>query len=199
MSKLHEIVGDILNIDNKKLKALYNSALFSPKDRKPNIIFDVTLKDLRKLDNITRNVKEIGYDSKNIHIVWIVNDIEIAKKLNQERDRTVPVEILIDTHRSVSQTMRAVVDMGEELKKYMDGDIVLAFNKVDVDNKIFDNELVKRKDEKSKFSKSDVGYIKNEDYVYIKKSGSPVQSIDSISKSTRDKISKSVPNNLSWV
>ena len=122
---LHQVVGDYFKIDNKRMKSLYTSILGANPENKPNIIFDVTLKDLTKLQNLTNAVKSIGYKSENIHIVWVVNDIEIAKKQNMMRDRRVPVEILINTHRGVSQTMNDIVNMGKTITRYMDGDIVL--------------------------------------------------------------------------
>lgn len=183
--KLHSIIGEYLNLPDKQRSALYTSVLTSAPDRKPNLIFDVTLSTLRKLENITRQVSELGYDKQNIHIVWTVNDIEIAKKQNAKRARTVPVEILVDTHRGASQTMFSIVNMGKDLKKYMDGDIVFAFNKIGVD---------------SDLEKSDLGgkWVKDSNYVYIKKSGKPVSDINSINNDIRQKIAKYVPKNISW-
>src|SRR6056300_1015341 len=123
VSKMHEIIGDYLNLDNKRMQAFYSSVITAHPDRKPNIIFDVTLKDLRKLQNITRQIKNIGYDPKMIHIVWVVNDIEVAVAQNAARARKVPVEILVNTHRGAAQTMGDIINMGNDLGKYMDGDI----------------------------------------------------------------------------
>ena len=64
-------------------------------DHKPNIIFDVTLKSLSILNQLTRSVLDMGYDKKNIHIVWVVNELETALQQNQERKRKVPKEILV--------------------------------------------------------------------------------------------------------
>ncbi len=161
VAQLHDIVANELNLSNKQQIRFFANALFQRADLKPNVIFDVTLKDLRKLDNITRVVQASGYEKKNIHIVWVVNDIEVAKaqNLNPDRGRVVPVEILINTHRGASQTMLDIVNMGSGLKKYMDGDIVFAFNKINVDG-----ELAK--------SKKGGSYIKDANYFYVKRAGS---------------------------
>jgi len=185
VSKMHEIIGDYLNLDDKRMKAFYTSVLTAPESRKPNIIFDVTLKDLRKLQNITNQVKNLGYDPKLIHIVWVVNDIEVAKKQNTMRDRMVPVEILINTHRGAAQTMGDIINMGSGISKYMDGDIVFAFNKVGVDSDL-------------KKSSKGGDYIKDSNYFYVKKSGKPVQSMANISREIRAKISTYVPKGVSW-
>jgi predicted kinase len=184
VAKLHEIIGDALQLDDKRKQALFASIMTAHPDRKPNLIFDVTLKDLRKLQNVTRQVKTLGYDNEKIHIVWIINDIEIAKKQNAERARQVPVEILVNTHRGASHTMHDIVNMGNDLKKYMDGDIVFAFNKVKVDSDV---------------AKSDKGgmYIKDAKYFYVKRAGKPVDETK-LNADIRAKISSYVPPSVSW-
>lgn len=185
VSKLHEIIGEYLGLDDKRVKFLYQSIISAAPDRKPNLIFDVTLKDLRKLENITRQVKTLGYANDKIHIIWVVNDIEIAKAQNAKRDRTVPVEILINTHRGVSATMNDIFQMGEQIKRYMDGDIVIAFNKVGVDS-----DLVK----------SDKGgsYVKDANYFYIKKAGKGMIPFDEIDADIKRKIAAYVPKGVVW-
>ena len=185
VAKMHEIVGEYLDLDNRIKKALYGGILLANPDRKPNIIFDVTLKDLRKLESLTRQAANLGYDKKNVHIVWVVNDIEVAKVQNSNRDRIVPVEILVNTHRGASQTMQDILNMGKSLKKYMDGDIVFAFNKVGVDANI---------------SKSGKGgmYIKDANYFYVKRSGKGVTPVAKLEKDLKRKIASYVPKPDSW-
>lgn len=185
VAKLHEIIGDALRLPDKRMQAFYTSVLTAADDRKPNIIFDVTLKDLRKLDNLTRQVSNIGYAKENVHIVWVVNDIEVAKAQNASRDRMVPVEILINTHRGASQTMLDVINMGKGLKKYMDGDIVFAFNKVGVDSDI------------SKTGKGGM-VITDANYFYVKRKGKPVTSQDKLAKDLKAKIQSYVPKSVDW-
>ena len=184
VAKLHDIIGTALNLDDKRKQILFTSIMTAAPDRKPNLIFDVTLKDLRKLQNITHQVKELGYDNEKIHIVWVINDIEIAKKQNVERSRQVPVEILVNTHRGASFTMHDIVNMGNDLKKYMDGDIVFAFNKVKVDSDV---------------AKSDKGgmYIKDAKYFYVKRSGKAVDQ-EKLTADLRAKISSYVPPSAVW-
>jgi hypothetical protein len=187
VAKLHQIVGDIMNLPNKKQSAFFAAALTAAPEDKPNIIFDVTLKDLRKLDNITRLVQQAGYDKKKTHIVWVVNDIEVAKKqnLDPKRGRVVPIEILVNTHRGASQTMLDIIKMGKGLKKYMDGDIVFAFNKINVDS-----DLV--------VGKKGGEYLKRAEYFYAKRSGEAALSLDKINKNVLNKISDYVPNADTW-
>lgn len=182
--QLHTIVGDVLGLDDKRKKALFASALTAPEDRKPNMIFDVTMKSLTQLQKYTMPLQKLGYKKENIHIVWVVNDIEIAKAQNMKRDRTVPVEILVGTHKGASQTMGEIVTMGNNLRKYMDGEIVFAFNKVGVD---------------SDLRKSGKGgsYIADANYVYIKRKGKSVDK-KKLTNDLKAKLSSYVPPNVDW-
>lgn len=182
--KLHTIIGDSLNLDNKKKSTMFASVLSAAPDRKPNLIFDVTLKSLSQLEKTTRPLEMLGYDKQNIHIVWVVNDIEVAKAQNQKRDRTVPVEILVNTHRGAAQTMGDIIKMGTDLRKYMDGDIIFAFNKVNVD---------------SELGVSDKGgsYVQRANYFYVKRAGKPVDR-EKLDADLKAKIAKYVPKNIDW-
>lgn len=185
VSKLHDIIGDYLRIPDRRTASLYRSIMLADKNRKPNLIFDVTLKDMRKLQNISRNVVDIGYDKSNIHIVWVVNDIEVAKRQNLSRSRSVPVEILINTHRGAAQTMGDILNMGKNLAKYMDGDIVFAFNKVGVDVEL---------DRSGKGGQ----YVTDANYFYVKRKGKSPTSIKDLSSDLKRKISSYVPKNVEW-
>ena len=188
VSKLHDIVADELNLSNKKMAAFFSTVMTQRPEDKPNVIFDVTLKDLRKLDNVTRLLQGASYPTKNIHIVWVVNDVEVAKTQNTDptRGRVVPVEILVNTHRGASQTMLDIVKMGKGLKKYMDGDITFAFNKIGVD---------------SDLQKSGKGgqFLKDALYFKVKESGKPPMKHQDIEKDILRKIQKYVPKGQDWV
>lgn len=182
--QLHNIVGDVLGLDDRRKKALFASALTAPEDRKPNMVFDVTMKSLTQLQKYTLPLQKLGYKKENIHIVWVVNDIEIAKAQNMKRDRTVPVEILVGTHKGASQTMGEIIQMGNGLRKYMDGELVFAFNKVGVD---------------SDLRKSGKGgsYIADANYVYIKRQGKSVDK-KKLTNDLKAKLSSYVPPNVDW-
>ena len=185
VSKLHGIIGDYLKLDKRVNKALYRGIMTAAPDRKPNLIFDVTLKDLQKLQNITRQVSQLGYDKQNIHIVWVVNDIEVAQKQNLARDRTVPPEILINTHRGAANTMGDIINMGKSLQRYMDGEIVFAFNKVGVD---------------ADLAKSGRGgsYVKDANYFYVKRKGKAPVSVKDLEDDIKRKIRAYVPKGVEW-
>jgi hypothetical protein len=129
--------------------------------------------------------------------VWVVNDIEVAKAQNKKRDRVVPTDILVNTHRGASATMNDIVNMGNGLKKYMDGDIVFAFNKVGVDS-----ELVKSGKSGKKIGmkgKTEGGqYLKDAEYFYVKRKGARAIPVAKLDKQIRMKISKYVPKGVEW-
>lgn len=182
--QLHTIIGDELKLDDKRKKALFASAFTAPEDRKPNMIFDVTMKSLTQLQKYTMPLQKLGYKKENIHIVWVVNDIEIAKAQNMKRDRTVPVEILVGTHKGASQTMSDIITMGNNIRKYMDGELVFAFNKVGVD---------------SDLRKSGKGgsYVADANYVYVKRKGKKVDK-KKLTNDLKSKLSSYVPPNVDW-
>ncbi len=160
---LHDIIGNELKLTSRYKSAAFMSILTAAEDRKPNIIFDVTLKDVAKLDSIARDVKKLGYKKENIHIVWVINDVSVAMEQNKNRSRVVPQDILLSAHRGVAMTMNDLVNGTIDINKYMDGDIWFVFNKKGVDTTIqksknggmslTDAELVKIKSSNSKIDK----------------------------------------------
>lgn len=209
VSLLHGIIGDELKLPDKEKRAFFSSIMTADPERKPNVIFDVTLKSLQKFDNLISNVTRLGYDKKNIHLVWIINDIEIALKQNAERDRFVKPEILINTHVGAQQTVADIIKLGDKISSYIDGDIVFAFNKVGVDTTYIkspkqsaDFKFLTTKNKKGETVKVDVsgggGYLKDANFFYIKKAGKPTTTFDKIDKDIRAKIKDYVPKGVEW-
>jgi hypothetical protein len=183
VSKLHDVVSS-LDIPDKKMKKVLTSVLAAAPDRKPNLIFDVTLKDLNKFYNTLRNVEEMGYWKKNISLVWVLNTIDVAQAQNKERSRVVPEEILLATHQGASYTMSEILKMSN-IKKYLDGDIYIAFNQAKIDSDI---------------EKSDNGgmYIKQADYIQLKEKGKSPIAFKDIKSDIIQKIQRYVPNANVW-
>ena len=197
VEQLHDIIANVLRVDKRKEQAFYRGVLAAPADRKPNIIFDMTLKSLDKLEKIARDASMLGYDKKNVHIVWVVNDIEVAKQQNQKRARTVPSEILVNTHRGAANTMGDIINMGSKLRKYMDGDIVFAFNKVGVDATLQKGSGAGRKIGMRGKTSGGIA-LKDANYFYVKRAGKNPTSVDKLDKEIRMKIKSYVPKNVDW-
>jgi predicted kinase len=164
---LHVLLSNELKITDRYEAALFSSILTAPKDRLPNLIFDVTLKDRKKFLEISELCKKLGYKKENINLVWVVNDIQIAMEQNANRSRTVPAEILEHTHLGASMTMKSLITDGENSRTYMDGDIVFAFNKAKIDSSVVKSE-------------KGGSYVAEANYVYIKRKGKPIPSLDKI-------------------
>lgn len=181
---LHNILMDMKIIGDMK-KNLYTSILAASPERKPNIIFDNTLKDIGKLYDITTNVIKLGYKKENIHLIWVINDIKVSTELNKNkiRGRVVPEDILISTHEGAALTIKKLIDM-KDLGKYLDGSIILVFNKKDQDTKI---------------RKSNNGgeYIEKANYVVVKKAGKPIDK-QKITQEVLDKIREYTPKINAW-
>lgn len=182
---LHDVLSNVYGIVKTNQKHIFTSVLAAASDRKPNLIFDVTLKDIKKLDDITRNAANMGYDKKNIHIVWVLNDVELSKQQNLERDRVVPDEVLLTTHEGVSITMARLMDMGASLTRYLDGDMYIAFNK--------------RGEDTLTIQSPDGGaYILDANYIQIKKKGDRIMNRAALSNEIRNKIRDYTPDTPSW-
>lgn len=199
VAKLHQLTTGIIS---KSKDVLFNSIAQAHPHRKPNLIFDVTLKDVKKLHTILSDVMRLGYTPESVHLVWIVNDIDIAKVQNSQRDRVVPSDILMDTHKGAALTMKSLLDGSLDVSKALNGDIWLTFNKfVMPGHKDNDTELEmsKNHDEeleviKNKGRKAGAKFVvKKGNYVRIKQSGQRAINWDNISKELLHKINAYVP------
>ena len=99
--KLHVLVRE-KGIKDKTLDMLLNGA---KKDRLPNILFDITMKDSNDISDVAPKLIDAGYDAKNIHLVWVLTDYKQAAKANKERDRVVPDKILFQSHQKAAMNM----------------------------------------------------------------------------------------------
>ena len=184
VSTLHTILDEELNVIDKRKLARYAGILMAPIDRKPNLIFDVTLKNLNKLRSISADIESLGYKKINTHLVWVINSYNVAIAQNKERSRQVPEEILMDTHRGAAQTAKDILDMGKDIKKYLDGDVWYAFNKRGVDSTI---------------AKSGKGgsYIKDANYIKVKSAGKGIDA-KKVTDDVVKKIAGYVPPSNYW-
>ena len=133
---LHKMVEG-LGFADIRTKDFFKSVLLAPKDRKPNIIFDVTLKDVQKLITISHMAQSAGYDARDISIVWVLDKVSVAMEKNAQRERTVPADVLLATHVGASMTMSKFVEDNASMRQYADGYFYLVFNSVGVDNPVY--------------------------------------------------------------
>lgn len=119
--RIHVLLGDILGITDLREKITLNGIKNASQDRKPNLIFDVTLKKIDKLKHISKCVQQAGYRKEDIHIVWVLNDVDTQLRQDQQRERTVGKTMLKRIHKDVNKVLKEL--MSHEIVKYMDGEI----------------------------------------------------------------------------
>jgi len=169
-SILHKVIDDLSLL--KKIKSsLGKSIIAANPDRKPNLIFDVTLKSIKKLSDISSMCKTLGYTKENIHVVWVLNDMDTAIAQNASRDRRVQDDILADTHRMVSYQMQQLLNDSTRLQKYMNGFVYIVFNKKYTDSAF---------------------------YALVKEKNKPVKSFNDLDDKIFDTILKRVPDASIW-
>lgn len=96
------------------------------KSQLPNILFDSTFKDVEDLEKTIPLLIKAGYDTKNIHLTWVLTNYEIAIKNNKSRSRVVPEDILLATHKGAAQTVYNLINTG--LPREVDGGVYIILN-----------------------------------------------------------------------
>lgn len=199
VGKLHKIVTDV-GLHRKHLDTTMKSVFFAEKNKKPNLIFDVTLKDIRKLDDLTSVLIDNGYEKENIHVVWVMNKFDVAVEQNKNRPRVVSDETMLTTHEGAALTFAKILSMGEKLKSYLDGDIFIAFNQVGGDSIVVqsgrDSSTITNPDVLK--SKKGGVYLKKSDYVQVKEVGKPQKTITELDQRVLDKIREYIPKTITW-
>jgi len=119
------IMTSIMGWKNNSLAALSKSI---PEDskHKPNIVFDITAKDMMAAEKTVKICLGMGYVPKDIHLIWVLTDYKIAIKNNLGRDRVVPDDILLQTHEGAAETMTDVI--GGKAPRGLDGSVWTILN-----------------------------------------------------------------------
>jgi hypothetical protein len=92
----------------------------------PNIMFDITAKEIADITEVLPQLISTGYKPNNIHLVWVLSNYQVAIKSNQERDRVVPADILLKTHIGAGNTIWGLVT--KALPKGMNGRVDVILN-----------------------------------------------------------------------
>lgn len=169
---------------------------------KPNVIFDVTLKNIKAIDEINNYIKLGKYDKKNVHLVWILNSFDIALKQNNQRERQVSLEIMAKTHEGAALTMREILENSENYRDVIDGDIWIVPNQVKVDSSVIQNngneiEWKGKKYSRNAETKKKNMVIDRYSAICIKKSGQSAMKYEEIEKSLIEKIREYIPKDVS--
>ena len=191
---LHKI-NDEMGISKKDQQQFLD--LNRNKDRLPNIIFDTTMKSIKKIDDIVKSVTAAGYKKENIHIVWVINELDTAIEQNLSRERIVPHDILVQTHELVSATMAQLLKGQIDFTRFIDGTVWLVYNK-----KFVDSTMAFAKDLDPAFDNSDRkgSWVQDALLFKLKEKGKPAMDFKQIPSMYIDRIKKYVPKSTikSW-
>ena len=108
VGKLHQFIKE-KGVKDKTLNLMLSQAKIG---RLPNIIFDVTLKDKEDITQVLPDLFAVGYNPRNINVVWVLTDYHIAVQQNKNRSRVVPDDILLKTHEGAAGTMWNFINAG---------------------------------------------------------------------------------------
>lgn len=92
----------------------------------PNIMFDITAKDLSDITDVLPQLKAAGYDPNNVHLTWVLTNYVTAMENNKGRARMVPEDILLKTHEGAANTVWSLVTRA--LPKGMNGRVDVVLN-----------------------------------------------------------------------
>jgi hypothetical protein len=162
-------------------------------DRLPNIIFDITGKEMSDFDEVIPRLIETGYDSKNIHVAWVLTDFKVAYTANLTRSRVVPGSVFLDTHKGAAKTMQSLID-GKKMPEGANGRFVVIMN--NRDNTVFFNtgDVYKGKKVDLKNQKKvDAQGVSGFYYITVKEAGKPFKSEESWKEELHSQIVANVP------
>ena len=102
VASLHYIV-DSMGLKDKWLISMLSGK--TNKETLPNLMFDITAKKVSAITDVIKPLLANGYDSKSVHLIWVLANFHVAIKANKDRDRMVPEDILLQTHEGAGKTM----------------------------------------------------------------------------------------------
>eukprot|EP00919_Chromeraceae_sp_WS-2016_P053196 GHVR01126343.1.p1 GENE.GHVR01126343.1~~GHVR01126343.1.p1 ORF type:complete len:305 (+),score=25.92 GHVR01126343.1:75-989(+) len=156
------------------------------KETLPNLMFDVTLKEIEDIKEIMPMLNALGYDGKNIHVTWVLTDYYVAVKANQERERVVSDDIMLLTHIGASQTMTEIIK--GKLPRGVNGEVRVILN-----NRRNTIPWTDANGNVIKGSGSKEMVIKDFTYVTLKKSGKKFMNDAAVQKQVFNWIQDNVP------
>ena len=126
VASLHYIV-DTMGLKDKWVINMLSGK--TNKETLPNLLFDITAKKVSSITDVIEPLIANGYDSKNVHLIWVLKNYHAAVEANKTRDRVVPDDILLQTHEGASKTMWEILTKIKP--KGLDGriDVILNNNK----------------------------------------------------------------------
>ena len=190
--KLHMFVKE-KGIKDKTLDLMLTQA---KSGKLPNLIFDVTMKDKEDITKVLPLLMGVGYNPRNVHLIWVLTNYHIAILQNKDpkRGRIVPDDIMLQTHEGAAGTMWSFINAGTPAT--LDGSVhvILGGRKhtvfwKDQDGNELDGSL------KNKYGKDRV-VIKDFKYITMKDTGKNMTDETSMKKLLLTWIRENTPKTL---
>lgn len=163
-------------------------------DRLPNIMFDITAKEMKDFEEVIPLLQEAGYEAKNIHLAWVLTDFKVAYTANLTRERVVPADVFLDTHRGAAKTMQKLID-NKRMPRGADGRFVVIMN--NRTNTVFfatgDTFKGRRIDLKNQAEKVKTPGVKGFYYITIKEAGKPFKPEKQWKEELHNQIVQNIP------
>jgi len=189
--KLHTYVSD-KKLADKQFMTFLNQAK-KAKDL-PNLLFDVTLKNIRKIKDKMLPLISIGYKPQDAHLIWVLTGYEIAVVQNSERERVVPADIMFQTHTGAAVSMSNILE--GNIPEELDGEIYILLSGKDDTEIYIDKETGKAKTGISDITGRETITIKDFSYVKVKDAGKPIKADAEIQKQVYDWAKVRVPKEV---
>ena len=125
VAKIHQFIKD-KGIKEKSLDLLLKDVNVR---NAPNVIFDITMKDVSGINTIIPKLLEAGYDPKNIHLTWVLTNYAIAIKNNKNRPRVVADDIMFLSHEGAAISMYEVIK--GKIPRGLDGGVRVILNNLE--------------------------------------------------------------------
>ena len=181
--KLHTFVRN-KGIKDKTLDMLLKDA---NSDRLPNIMFDITMKDANDIGDVLPKLLEAGYDSKNIHLTWVLTNYAVSIVNNRNRERVVPEDIMLLSHEGAARGMYDVIK--GKLPRGLNGGVRVVLNNRDNTIPWIDPDTK----EVMKDHKSGSVLVKDFTYLTFKKEGKSIGPESDVKKQLLGWIASNVP------
>ena len=152
----------------------------------PNIIFDITMKDASDIGDIIPKLTEAGYDSKNIHLTWVLTNYAVAIVNNRNRERVVPEDIMLLSHEGAATNMYDVIK--GKLPRGLNGGVRVVLNNRDNTIPYVDPDTKKP----MKTSQGDI-IVKDFTYLTFKKEGKSIGPESDVKRQLLGWIADNVP------
>ena len=152
----------------------------------PNIMFDITMKDASDIGDVIPRLVEAGYDSKNIHLTWVLTNYAVAILNNRNRERVVPEDIMLLSHEGAATNMYDVIK--GKLPRGLNGGVRVILNNRD-------NTIVWADPDTKKPMKTSQGDIIIKDFTYLtlKKEGKSIGPETDVKRQILSWIAANVP------